>query len=237
VANGTGARNAEHLQDTGGLLAGLAVEAWAGRLPWLVTVTVLLAAVGAARARGVRVVGLAWALVPLVLLTVVELARPVYLPRYLMVGLRGVGVLAAAGAVAFPRALRLPVSAVLVALTLVAAQPLLERGPRERGDEVVQRLVAEQQRGEPIVAADQRSATALDHYVRLLAPELRPDVILPPDDAPADADRVWLVRRLFDGEPEPTDDDGILRDAGLHLARQEDFPASKTDLILQLWTR
>jgi mannosyltransferase len=237
VLNGTGARNAEHLQGTDGRLAGLAVEARAGGLPWLIAVTVGLAVVGAFRARGVRVVGAAWALVPLVLLTAVELARPVYLPRYLMVGLLGFGVLAAAGAMAFPRALRLPVSAVLVALTLVAAQPLLERGPRERGDEVVERLVAVQQRGEPIVAADQRSATALDHYVRLLAPELRPDVILPPDDAPADADRVWLVRRLFDGEPEPTDDDGILRDAGLHLTRQENFPAGKTDLILQLWTR
>jgi mannosyltransferase len=237
VLNGTGARNAEHIQDTGGRLAGLAVEAWAGGEPWLITVTVVLAVVGAVRARGVRVVGAAWALVPLVLLTVVELARPVYLPRYLMVGLLGFGVLAAAGAMAFPRGLRLPVSGVLVALTLVAAQPMLERGPRERGDDVVERLVAVQQRGEPIVAADQRSATALDHYVRLLAPELRPDVILPPDDAPPDADRVWLVRRLFDGEPEPTDDDGILRDAGLHLVRQDNFPASKTDLILQLWTR
>jgi hypothetical protein len=237
VLNGTGARNAEHIHDTGGRLAGLALDAWGAGLPWLVTATVVLSVVGMVRARGVRVVGASWALVPLALLTVVELARPVYLPRYLMVGLLGFGVLAAAGAVAFPRGLRLPVSAVLVALALVAAQPMLERGPRERGDEVVERLVEVQQRGEPVVAADQRSATALDHYVRLLAPELRPDVVLPPDDAPADADRVWLVRRHFDGEPEPTDDDGILRDAGLHLTRQENFPASKTDLILQLWTR
>ena len=78
------------------------------------------------------------------------------------------------------------------------------------------RALAEVQRaGEPVVAADQRSAIGLDHYVRTLAPRLRADLILPPDDAPADADRVWLVRRLIDGVPEPTDDDGILLDAGL----------------------
>ena len=78
---------------------------------------------------------------------------------------------------------------------------------------------------------------ASDHYVRSLAPQLRPDVVLPPDDAPAGGDRVWLVRRLLDGAPEPTDDDAILHASGLHLVGQENFPASKTDLVLQLWTR
>jgi hypothetical protein len=91
--------------------------------------------------------------------------------------------------------------------------------------------------GEPIVAADQRSATGLDHYVRTLAPELRPDVVLPPDDAPVDADRVWLVRRLLGDAPEATDDDGILRDAGLTMTRDYAFPASKTQLVVQLWER
>jgi hypothetical protein len=62
-------------------------------------------------------------------------------------------------------------------------------------------------------------------------------VVLPPDDAPPDAGRVWLVRRLFDGAPEPTDDDEILRSAGLSMTRQYDFPAAKTDLVLQLWER
>ena len=61
--------------------------------------------------------------------------------------------------------------------------------------------------------------------------------MLPPDDAPADADRVWVVRRLLGGVPEPTDDDAILEGAGLSMVRQEDFPASKTHLVLQLWER
>lgn len=237
LLNGTGARNAEHLKDTGGRLAGLAVDAWSAGLASLLAVTVALALLGALRARGLRVVGAAWVLVPLALLTLAELARPVYLPRYLLAGLLGLGVLAAAGAMTLPRFLRVPAAAVLVGLSLLAAQPLAERGPRERGDDVVARLLEVQRAGEPVVAADQRSATALDHYVRLLAPRLRVDLVLPPDDAPADADRVWLVRRLFDGEPEPTDDDAVLRDAGLRMVDQETFWGGKTDLVIQRWER
>jgi hypothetical protein len=161
----------------------------------------------------------------------------VYLPRYLLAGLLGLGVLAAAGVMTLPRFLRVPAAALLVGLSLLAAQPLAERGPRERGDDVVERLAEVQRAGEPVVAADQRSATALDHYVRLLAPRLRADLVLPPDDAPAGADRVWLVRRLFDGEPEPTDDDAILRAAGLRMVGQQNFWGGKTDLVIQLWEK
>ena len=128
-------------------------------------------------------------------------------------------------------------AALLVGLSLLAASPLFDRVPRERGDEVVAWLVEVQEPGEPVVAADQRSAMALDHYIRDLAPELRADLVLPPDDAPPDADRVWLVRRLFYGEPEPTDDDEILREAGLRMVDDQYFWAGKTDLIVQLWER
>jgi len=237
LLNGTGARNAEHLKDTDGRLAGLAVEAWSGGRTPLLYLTVGLAVLGAVRARGVRVVGTSWVVVPLLLLLVAELLRPVFLPRYLLAGLLGLGVLAAAGAIAAPRLARGPVAALLVACALLASAPLAERGPRERSDDVVRTLAEVHRAGEPIVAADQRSATGLDHYVRLLAPGLRPDVVLPPDDAPADADRVWLVRRLFDGEPEPSDDDEILAAAGLRLTDELDFPASKTHNVLQLWER
>jgi mannosyltransferase len=161
----------------------------------------------------------------------------VYLPRYLLAGLLGLGVLAAAGAWALPRAARLPVAALLVACSLLASAPLFARGPRERSDDVVRFLADHHRQDEPVVAADQRSAMGLDHYVRLLAPRLRPDVVLPPDDAPAGEDRVWVVRRLIDGAPEPTDDDEILRGEGLTLAAEHEFPGSKTDLVVQLWTR
>ena len=237
LLNGTGARNAEHLRGTGGRLADLAAMAWAGHWRPLLFLTFGLAVVGAVRAAGVRVVAAAWALVPLLLLTLAELVRPVYLPRYLLAGLLGLGVLAAAGAWALPRAARLPVAALLAACSLIASTPLFDREPRERADDVVRFLADRHRAGEPVVAADQRSALGLDHYVRLLAPELRPDVVLPPDDAPPGAGTVWVVRRLIDGLPEPTDDDEILRGGGLHLAARSEFPGSKTDLVVQLWTR
>jgi mannosyltransferase len=237
VLNGTGARNAEHLRDTGGRLPDLAALAWAGGHTALLYLTGGLAVLGAVRAAGVRVVAVCWALVPLLLLSVAELVRPVFLPRYLLAGLLGLGVLAAAGALTLPRPARAPVAALLVAFSLVAAAPLADREPRERADEVVQLLAELHRPGQPIVAADQRSAIALDHYVRTLAPGLRPDVVLPPDDAPADADRVWMVRRVFGTEPVPTDDDAILEAAGMHISDVHDFPAGKTDLIVQVWVR
>jgi mannosyltransferase len=237
LLNGTGARNAEHLRDTEGTLAERAVAAWTGGLTPALFLTVGLAVLGGLKARGVRVAGIAWLLVPLLLLLAAELVRPVYLPRYLLAGLLGLGVLAAAGAMTVPRAGRVPVAVLLLGCTLLASVPVLDRGPRERGDEVVLRLAGVHDDGEPIVASDQRSAIGLDHYVRQLAPELRADVVLPPDDAPADANRVWVVRRLLGGEPEPTDDDAILEAAGLSMVRQEDFPATKTHLVLQLWER
>ncbi|MGY1601572.1 hypothetical protein [Geodermatophilus sp. SYSU D00815] len=237
LLNGTGARNAEHLHDTGGRLADLAFAAWTGHSWPLLFLTAGLAVVGGLRGAGVRVVGTAWAVVPLLLLTLAELLRPVYLPRYLLAGLLGLGVLAAAGAWVLPRAARLPVAALLVGCALLVSSPLFVREARERSDDVVRYLAGVQRAGEPVVAADQRSALGLDHYVRLLAPRLRADVVLPPDDAPPGEDRVWVVRRLIDGEPEPTDDDAILRGAGLRLADERSFPGSKTDLVVQLWTR
>ncbi|MCV2488168.1 glycosyltransferase family 39 protein [Geodermatophilus sp. YIM 151500] len=237
LANGTGDRNAEHLRGTGGRLGGLAVDAWAGGSASLVFVLLALAGLGALRARGARLVAASWAGTPLVLLTAAELVRPVYLPRYLLAGLLGLGVLAALGAATLPRGWRVPAVALLCVTTLAASAPLLERGPRERADELVDLLAGMHRPGEPVVAADQRSAIGLDHYVRTREPGLRPDLVLPPDDAPPDADRVWVVRRLVFGVPEPTDDDAILRDAGLGQAGQWELPASKTDLVLQLWTR
>ncbi|MGY1755043.1 ArnT family glycosyltransferase [Blastococcus sp. SYSU D01042] len=239
LLNGTGARNAEHLQDTDGRMLGYAVEAWAGGRTPLLWLAVGLAVVGAARGGGrgreLRVLGLAWTCVPLLLLLGAELLRPVYHPRYLLAGLLGLGVLAAAGALAVPRGGRAPLAALLLACALLSSTPLLDREPRERADDLVRALASVQVAGEPVVAADQRSAIGLDHYVRTLAPRLRADLVLPPDDAPADADRVWLVRRLMDGVPEPTDDDEILQEAGLRLVDEQAFPGTQTRLVLQRW--
>lgn len=240
LLNGTGGRNAEHLRDTDGRLLGYAVEAWAGGRTPLLYLAVGLAVIGAvrgggSRGRGVRVLGLAWTCVPLLLLLVAELLRPVYHPRYLLTGLLGLGVLAAVGALAAPRGARAPLAGLLLGCALLASAPLADREPRERADDLVRTLAEAQTPGEPVVAADQRSAIGLDHYVRTLAPRLRDDLVLPPDDAPADADRVWLVRRLIDGVPEPTDDDEILRQAGLRLVEEQSFRGTQTRLVLQRW--
>ncbi|RBY75156.1 hypothetical protein DQ239_17605 [Blastococcus sp. TF02-09] len=237
VLNGTGSRNAEHLQDTDGRLLGYAVEAWAGGRTPVLWLLVGLAVVGAVRGGGreLRVLAVAWTWVPLLLLVGAELLRPVYHPRYLLAGLLGLGVLAAAGALAVPRGGRAPLAGVLLVCALLSCTPLLEREPRERADDLVRTLAGVQVAGEPVVAADQRSAIGLDHYVRTLAPRLRADLVLPPDDAPADADRVWLVRRLIDGVPEPTDDDEILLDAGLRLVDEQTFRGTQTRLVLQRW--
>ena len=237
LLNGNGASNAEHVLGTDGQLARLALEVWAGGRTPLVLLLLVLGVVGAVRARGVRVVATCWALVPLVLLTLGDLVRPLFWPRYLLMGLLGVGVLAAAGAWALPRLLRLPAAALLLALTVTASQPMLDRGPRERGDDLVALLAAEHSPGEPVVAADTRSALAADHYTRLLAPRLRTDLVLPPGDAPPGADRVWLVRRELRGSLVASDDERLLLAAGLAQVRSWEFPGSKTDLVLQLWTR
>src|SRR4051794_8875683 len=108
LANGTGDRNAEHLRPTGGRLAGLALDDWSGGMTSLLVLLVALMVIGVLRAWSTRVLAAAWVVVPLVLLTLGELVRPLYLPRYLLTGLLGVGVLAAAGAWALPRLARAP---------------------------------------------------------------------------------------------------------------------------------
>ena len=237
LLNGNGGSNAEHVYGTDGQLARMALEVWAGGRTPLVLLLLVLGAVGAARARGVRVLAACWVLVPLVLLTLGDLVRPLFWPRYLLVGLLGVGVLAAAGAWALPRLLRLPVAVLLVALTATASQPMLDRGPREEGDDLVTLLAQLHSPGEPVVAADTRSALSLDHFTRVLEPQLRADLVLPPADAPPDADRVWLVRRELRGELVGTDDDEILLAAGLGQVREWELAGSKTRLVLQLWVR
>ena len=237
LLNGTGGRNAEHLNDTDGALVGLALEAWAGASGPLLLVTIALAGLGAVRAAGIRVVAVAWFVVPLLLLLAAELVRPVFLPRYLLAGLLGLGVLAAAGALSAPRAARAPLAALLVACSLLASGPLYDREPRERADDLVRLLADLHRPGEPVVAADLRSAMGLDHYVRTLAPQLRPDVFLPPEDVPADASEVWLVRRVIGGVHTRTDDDQILAEGGFRQVAEHQFGGNKTDLVLQRWER
>ena len=237
LVNGIAGSNVTHLRSTGGRLPLMALDVWTGgRMPLLVLLVVLMA-LGAARASATRVLATTWALLPLGLVTLGELVRPLWEPRYLLAGLLGVGVLAAAGVWTLPRPARAPVAALLVGLTLFASAPVLAREPRERGAEMVALLAEVQSPGEPVVAGERRSALALDHYTPLVAPDLRADLVLPPEDAPRDADRVWLVHRYKHDRPMETDDYELLRAAGLTPQRQWHLPATRTHLVLELWTR
>ena len=76
---------------------------------------------------------------------------------------------------------RAPVAALLLARAARERAP--GRAPPARAvRRPVVRTLADAAAGEPIVAADQRSAIGLDHYVRTCAPSCRPDRRPPPDD-------------------------------------------------------
>ena len=173
----------------------------------------------------------AWVGVPVVLVTAVDLVRPVFVPRYLLPALLGLAVVAALGAAG-----RRWLLVLLVVAGTAADVRVLTRPRWERADQVAAFLLAEQRPGEPVVAVEGRSAAGLAVYA---APtRLGADLRYPPDDPPSGAARVWLVRQLAPGGATvASDDDDLLRAAGLRVVRTELFRATKTDLAVQLWTR
>jgi mannosyltransferase len=238
LLNGNGDRNVAHLVDTDGALPRLAALAWAGDRLFLLRVTVVLAVIALIRVPRLRVIGAVWVVLPTSVLILAEaFLRPVYTPRYLLPALLALGVLAAAGAVAWPRPVAVVASAVLLGASAVAVGDILKRDPRERGDEVVALLSERQRPGEPVVAADRRSALALDHFARLNAARLTADFVLPPSDPPVNVDLVWLVRREVDGELRIGDDDAVLESEGLRVVEEFRFGASATDFVIQRWER
>jgi mannosyltransferase len=223
--------------DTGGAVPWLSLEAWTrGSVPLLVGTAVaavagLVLAWRDVPARRAAVVGACWVAVPLLVVTLAELARPVFVPRYLLPALLGLGLLAAAG-VGRSRWPGLAVG-LLAAVSLLAAAPLLDRGPREDARGAVAALAARHVDGEPVVAVDRRAALALAHYA--------PDGLayaVPPADPPPGADVVWLLRQASrEGVVRPSDDDVALRAAGLRVAEELVFRGSSSWLVLQRWTR
>jgi hypothetical protein len=172
--------------------------------------------------------------VPLVLVRLAELARPVFVPRYLLPALLGLALLAAVGTAGWRRAVAVPATAVLVVASLLACLPLLDRGPREDGRGAVAALARVHAPGEVVVAVDRRAALALEHY----GPAgLRGDLVVPPDDPPRDADVVWLLRQSTGERVRPSDDDLVLLAAGLAVAEQRVFDGTSSDLVLQRWER
>ena len=225
--------------DTGGAVPWLSLQAWTGGSGLLLLGTLVAAAAGLVlgrrdpAARRTAVVGTCWVGVPLLAVTLAELVRPVFVPRYLLPALLGLAVVAAAG-IGRSRRPGLAVG-LLVAVSLVASAPLLDRGPREDARGAVAALVALHEAGQPVVAVDRRAALALEHY----APDdLRADLRVPPADPPPGADVVWLLRQASrEGRVRPSDDDGALRADGLRLSHEQVFRGSSSWLVLQRWTR
>jgi hypothetical protein len=87
------------------------------------------------------------------------------------------------------------------------------------------------------VAADRRSALALDHFARLNTPRLTADLVLPPSDPPVGIDVIWLVRREVDGQVRIGDDDAVLESEDLRVVEEFRFGASATDFLVQQWER
>ena len=223
--------------DTGGTVPWLALRAWSRDSMLLLAATLAACLVGlvvgraSGPARRTAVVGACWVAVPLLVVTVAELVRPVFVPRYLLPALLGLTVLAAVG-LAGSRRPGLAVGVVAV-VSLVTAAPLLDRGPREDARGAVRTLAALAGPGEPVVAVDRRAALALEHY----APDSLPYAV-PPDDPPPGAGVVWLLRQASrEGDLRASDDDVLLRADGLRLDEERTFRGSSSWLVLQRWTR
>ena len=226
------------IRDTGGTVPWLSLRAWTAGSGLLLLATLLAcaAALAAARsdvaARRTAVVGACWVAVPLAVVTAAELLRPVFVPRYLLPALLGLAVLGAVGTTARRRG-GLPVAA-LVGLSLLAAAPLVDRGPREDARGAVEALAELHVAGEPVVAVDRRAALALEQYAR---GPVRSALLVPPSDPP-DADVVWLLRQGRGAQGvRPSDDDAVLDGDGLRLEREWGFNGTSSRLVLQRWSR
>jgi hypothetical protein len=216
-----------------------AVRDWSAA-SWPLSVGLALAAAVAGWRSPHRLLVLGWVVVPLALVTAVEVVHQTYFARYLLFTLLGLAAAAALGVATLrPRWLRGAVAAVLVALSIAAVVPRLSDPAREPADAVVRYLAAEQQAGQPVVAADGRVALDLETYLSL-DPALGADVVLPPDSFPAGsaAGTAWVVRVVVHrGSIPVVPAQQRLYAAGWHVVSTVTFPGSDVDLRVQLWAR
>ena len=240
--NGIG-DSAIQIQGVGLAVPVRALSAWTTGSVLLLVSTLLAVGFGVAQvrsgsvpARRAAVVGACWVGVPLTLVTLAELARPVFVPRYLLAALLGLSVLAALGTARLPRTWHLATAGVIVAASLLAASHVYSRPVREDARGAVAHLAAAQSPGEPVVAVDRRAALALEHYAEREQPRLLADLVVPPDDPPPGARTVWLLRETWKGAPLPSDDDDILRAAGLRVIDDRLFPGRLGTFLVQRWS-
>lgn len=241
VANGVGGSGAEWIADVGVAVPRLLLQSWAGGSGWLLWLTVGLATVGFALGRGQgRTVAAAWCGVPVALVTVVELVRPVYVDRYLLPAVLGLALLVAVGVVALrPHRLAGVAAAAVVAASSAAALHAQGLGPKEDVRAAVAAVAASHRAGEPVVAPARWDALGLDHYAGRRGPDLAADLVLPPATVPEGASTVWVVRREeggVQGDPgKAAALDDTLRQRGLRLTDQRRFPGRYAATLAQRW--
>ena len=179
-----------------------------------------------------------WVGVPVALVTLAEIVRPVYVDRYLLPAAVGLAVLAALGVTGLPtRWMPIALAGLLVA-SAGATVSNLSQGPREDVRGAVAWVAHHHHRGEPVVAAARWDALGVDHYARRLHPELTHDLVLPPAGVP-DAPVVWVVRRATVGVKGDTsklaDLDRALVAGGLGVTEERSFPGRRAVVLVQRW--
>jgi hypothetical protein len=241
VANGVGGSGAEWIGDVGGGVAEHLLRSWSGASGWLLGLSLVLAAAGILRGRGPgRTVGAIWFGLPLAVVAVVELVRPVYVDRYLLPALLGLALLVAVGtAVLRPRWLGVAAAAAVVAASAGASVDGIRLGPKEDVRNAVAAVAAAHRPGQPVVAAARWDALGLDHNARRRHPGLVADLVLPPAAVPQGADTVWVVRRDEGGvkgdRAKLVDLDRDLPARGLRLAEERRFPGRYEATLVQRW--
>ena len=185
-----------------------------------------------------RFVGACWFGIPLAVVTVAELVRPVYVDRYLLPALLGLAVLVAIGVTRAPRRLVPAALVVVLGASLWATVAETRLGAKEDVRGAVAAVAAGHRSGQPVVAAARWDALGVDHYARADHPDLVADLVLPPAVVPAAA-TVWVVRREKDGVKGDRDKlavlDADLLGRGLRLTEELRFGGRYSDTLVQRW--
>ena len=242
VANGVGASGAEWIGGVGVVVPRLLLRSWSGGSAWLLWLTAILAVAGLVLGAGpARTTGACWFGVPVAIVTVAELVRPVYVDRYLLPALLGLALLVALGTSGSrPRWLGAVAAAAVVTASGAATLGTGTLGPKEDVRAAVDAVARSHRVGQPVVAAARWDALGLDHYARRDRPELVADLVLPPAGVPDGARTVWVVRREEGGvkgdAPKQVALDRELEARGLRMAEEERFPGHYAATLAQRWT-
>lgn len=215
-----------------------AVADWSQGAWWLSTALVAAFVVALVRTRA-RALLVSWAVVPLLIITLVGLTRPMYFDRYMLFTLLGLAAGAALGLASLPGRWSTALSVGLVALSLFACVPRLQSQSLERQAQVVALLESQQTTGQPVAAGDGRAAVELVEEISIEHSRLAGDLVLRPEHVPTDgtATVVWVVRSGSGAALQPSPNDAYLRAGAWTLTTTTVEHGTFGDLTVQKWVR